>query len=467
MARVTDLARPNLVVVLSDDHAAHAISAYGSRINQTPHLDRLAEEGMRFDACFCTNSICTPSRASILTGQYSHHNGVRTLSDTLDNTLPQVQGLLRAEGYQTALFGKWHLGHGPGSDPSGFDDWAVLPGQGDYHDPQFHHPDGVRRHLGYVTDLTTDLALDWLDHRDASRPFLLMVNHKAPHRPWEPDEQHAHLYEDLDLPVPDTFDDDHVGRHSATREVLMTMSDLNARDLKAAVPPGLTHQQERHWRYQRYIKDYLRCVASLDDNMVRLLDHLDAEGLTDNTVVIYTSDQGFFLGDHGWFDKRFMYEESLRMPLLVRYPTVVAPGSTNSHIVTNIDFAPTLLQLAGVPVPAHMDGPGFAEQLSGQPPRVEQDCAYYRYWEHLSQPHRVPAHWGIRTTQHKLIYFPTEPGDGADGSPPGSAPGSWELYDLSEDSHELHNLADDPQSADLLAQLQVRLNRKRHDLGDR
>ena len=324
--------RPNILFVMSDDHASHAMSCYGSRINRTPNLDRIADEGMRFDNCFCTNGICTPSRAAILTGTYNHVNGVTTLSTHMDNRLTTWPKLLREAGYQTALFGKWHLGQGPAHEPAGFDDWRVLPGQGLYHSPVMIDSAGQRVHVGYVTDLITDMSLQWLRNRDRSRPFALMVHHKAPHREWQPDAAHADMYENEEIPEPETFDDDYRNRSAAAAAARMRMEDLQWTDLKADVPSGLSPAEERSWRYQRYIKDYLRVVAAVDDNVGRLLDYLDREGLAEDTLVVYTSDQGFFLGDHGWFDKRFMYEESLRMPFVARLPREVrpAPPATSS-----------------------------------------------------------------------------------------------------------------------------------------
>lgn len=454
--------RPNLIMIMSDDHAAHAIGSYGSRINRTPHLDRIAAAGMRFDNCFCTNAICTPSRAAILTGEYNHVNEVRTLFDTLDNTRPQLQKDLRQAGYQTALVGKWHLGHGPENDPAGFDYWRVLPGQGDYHDPELIGPDGPQRHPGYVTDIITDLSLGWLDRRDPTKPFLMMINHKAPHRPWDPDAKHATLYDDVDIPEPPTFDDDHVGRSAALDGLRMSMADLNERDLKQPVPFGLSAEEERSWRYQRYIKDYLRCIASIDDNVGRVLDWVDEQGLTDDTVIIYTSDQGFFLGDHGWYDKRLMYEESLRMPLLVSYPPLITPGSVCTDLVTNVDFAPTLLELAGVPLPERLQGYSLTESLAGRPPAEPQTCVYYRYWEHLSEPHAVPAHLGVRTERYKLICY-LEPAPGGTGY----RATEFELYDLELDAAELVNLYDAPEYAAVAKDLVGQLRQRQLEVDDR
>ncbi|HLT61545.1 MAG TPA: sulfatase/phosphatase domain-containing protein, partial [Microlunatus sp.] len=369
---------------------------------------------------------------------------------------------LRQAGYQTAIVGKWHLGHGPGSDPAGFDHWRVLPGQGDYHDPELLGPDGPERHSGYVTDIITDLSLDWLRQRDPERPFLMMINHKAPHRPWEPDARHAELYADVDIPEPETFDDDHAGRAAALADLRMSMADLNETDLKQPVPDGLTPEQERSWRYQRYIKDYLRCVASIDDNVGRVLDWVEAEGLTDDTVISYTSDQGFFLGDHGWYDKRLMYEESLRMPLLVSYPPLVRPGSTCADLVTNIDFAPTLLELAGVPLPERLQGHSLIDSLSGRPPAEPQRCVYYRYWEHLSEPHHVPAHFGVRTERYKLICYlvPSPGGTGYTAS-------EFELYDLDQDRAELVNRYHDPEYAPVVQDLLQQLRQRQLEVDDR
>lgn len=455
--------RPNLIMIMSDDHAAHAIGSYGSRINETPHLDRIAAAGLRFDNCFCTNAICTPSRAAILTGEYNHVNGVRTLFDTLDNTRPQVQKDLRDAGYQTAVVGKWHLGHGPESDPAGFDYWRVLPGQGDYHDPELIGPDGTERHPGYVTDIITDLSLGWLGRRDRERPFLMMINHKAPHRPWEPDQKHAALYEDVDIPEPETFGDDHEGRAEALAGLRMSMDHLNDIDLKQPVPPGLTPEQERSWRYQRYIKDYLRCVASIDDNVGRVLDWVEDEGLTDDTVIIYTSDQGFFLGDHGWYDKRLMYEESLRMPFLISYPPLIEPGTVCTDLVTNIDFAPTLLELAGLDLPDRLQGFSMIDSLAGRPPEQPQSSVYYRYWEHLSDPHHVPAHLGIRTERYKLIVYL----DHAPGAGQRFAATEFELYDLERDAAELINVYDAPEYAEIAKELIGKLRQRQLEVDDR
>ena len=460
-------APPNLIFIMSDDHAAHAISAYGSRINQTPNLDRIAANGVRMDAAFCTNSICAPSRAAILTGTYNHINGVTTLDTPLDNTLWTFPAELRAHGWQTAIFGKWHLGHGAHADPSGFDTWRVLPGQGHYHNPVFlDHERGIDERGGYVTDLITDDCLNWLDARDQSRPFALFCHHKAPHRTWEPDEKHFTMYEDEEIPFPDTFRDDLVGRAEVVQAVRMRMMDLNPiTDLKATVPPGLTLDEEIDWRYQRYIKDYLRVVASIDDNVGRLLDWLDDAGLADNTIVVYTSDQGFFLGDHGWFDKRLMYEESLAMPLMIRHPERVAAGTASDDIVVNVDFGPTLLDLMGVDVPSHVQGRSFAPILEGERPDDWPESMYYRYWMHNDGAHAVPAHYGVRTRTHKLICYYNDP-LGQPGAQEPANPVEWELFDLVADPMEVDNIHGRPGTEAITLELRAELDRLQAAVGD-
>ena len=458
--------RPNIVFIMADDHAAHAIGAYGSRVNATPGIDRLADEGIRFDACFCTNSICSPSRATILTGTYNHVNGVTTLSTPFDGRQQTFPKLLRSAGYQTALLGKWHLGHGGIHDPTGFDHWTVLPDQGEYHDPTFLEPGGrevVRP--GYVTDVITDLALDWIDARDHDRPFLALVHHKAPHRSWEPAERHAALFADAPIPEPPTLRDDHAGHATAAAEARMRLADLTIEDLKQLVPPGLTEDEEFGWRYQRYMQDYLRCVVALDESVDRLLTGLDERGLGDDTVVVYTSDQGFFLGDHGWFDKRFMYEESLRMPLLVRYPRMATAGSSSGAMVLNVDFAQTFLEVAGVTAPEPMQGRSLVPLLRGETPPAWRTSMYYRYWMHLDGSHGVWAHRGVRTHRHKLVHYYADP-LGQPGTGDESRPEEWELFDLETDPFELRSLHDEPAHAGLLSELRDELRRLADEVGD-
>jgi len=458
--------RPNIIFIMSDDHAAHAMSCYGSRINQTPHLDRIAAGGMRLDNCFCTNSICAPSRATILTGTYNHINGVTTLATHLDNRQVMFPELLRQVGYQTALVGKWHLGQGEAHEPRGFDFWRVLPGQGLYHNPEMIDADGKRVWEGYVTDLITDMSLDWLRGRDRDRPFCLCVHHKAPHRHWEPDDKHAHLYDDVDIPEPRTFWDDYSDRASAAEAVRMRVDrDMTEQDWKEAPPEGLSPTAFKRWAYQRYIKDYLRVIASIDDNTGRLLDYLDAEGLTDDTMVIYTSDQGFFLGDHGWYDKRLMYEESLRMPFIVRYPREIAAGSVCDDIALNVDFAPTFLDLAGAVVPEAFQGRSLRPILRGETPGDWQTSMYYRYWMHNDGAHHVPAHYGLRTRRYKLIYYYNDPLGQPGANDPAGRP-EWELFDLASDPSELHNVCHDPAYAPTVAELTDELHRLQDEVGD-
>ncbi len=457
--------RPNILFIMSDDHAAHAISAYGSRINSTPHIDRIAAEGMRFENCFCTNSICTPSRAAILTGTYNHVNGVTTLSTHLDGRLQNYPKVLQEHGYQTAVVGKWHLGHGGIHDPTGFDYWDVLPGQGLYHDPEMIEMGEKTKRRGYATDLITDYSLDWLRGRDRDKPFCIMVHHKAPHRPWEPDDKHAHMYEDEDIPEPETFDDDYSNRARAAAAARMRVDrDLNAEDLKVPVPENLTPAEEKRWKYQRYIKDYLRCVASIDDNVGRLLDYIDEEGIGEDTIVVYTSDQGFFLGDHGWYDKRFMYEESLRMPFLIRYPREVAPGSINRDMILNVDFPATFLDCAGTEVPSSFQGRSFRSLLRDETPADWQTSMYYRYWMHGAH-HNVCAHYGVRTLRYKLIYYYGDP-LGQEGAVGPKTEPEWEFFDLEKDPCELNSVYADPGYEDVVKELKAELNRLQEKVGD-
>jgi len=439
--------RPNVLYIMADDHAAHAIGAYGSRINQTPNIDRLAREGMRFDNCFVTNSICTPSRACILTGKYSHLNGVPVFN-RFDGSQPTLAKYLQAAGYHTGMIGKWHLG----SDPTGFDYWNILPGQGKYHDPEFIEMGERKKHKGYVTDLITDYSLEFLKNRPKDRPFFLMCHHKAPHRRWEPDAKHAKQFEDAKIPEPETFDDDYSTRCDAAREATMRIDrDLRPADYKKTPPQGLSAAELKAWKYQRYMQDYLACVASVDENVGRLLDYLERSGLVENTIVIYTSDQGFFLGDHNWFDKRFMYEESLRMPFLVRWPGRIAPGSIGKGMVLNVDFAPTLLAAAGQDVPTDVQGRSFLPLLSGRTPDDWRTSMYYRYY-HYPQHHHVQPHYGLRTERYKLIHF--------------NKLDQWELFDLRKDPHELCNVYADPAYAETVKRLKAELYRLKKELKD-
>jgi arylsulfatase A-like enzyme len=459
---------------MSDDHAAHAISAYGSTVNKTPHLDRLAKEGMRFDRCFAVNSICTPSRATILTGKYSHQNGVPVFN-RFDGSQPTVAKYLQAAGYHTGMIGKWHLG----SDPTGFDKWTVLPGQGDYFNPTFLVAGGRFVKSGYVTDIITDMALEFLEERPKDKPFFLMCHHKAPHRPWEPDEKHRASFADQTIPEPATLRDDYATRTDALRRNQQRVfDDLTRRDLKLKPPAHLEGQARNQWlnakpkevewvandrtnrlagealnrwKYQRYLQDYLACVQSVDDNVGRLLEYLDANGLRDNTVVIYTSDQGFFLGDHGMYDKRFMYEESIRMPFLVRWPAAIKPGSIQTALAINPDFAPTFLDAAGLAVPADMQGRSLLPLLKGNRPADWRNSFYYRYY-HDPGHHNTRAHFGVRTETHKLIHYWRQD--------------EWELFDLRRDPDELRNLYSEPTQQETVTRLKDELARLKRELRD-
>jgi arylsulfatase A-like enzyme len=466
--------RPNILFIMSDDHAAHAISAYGSRVNQTPNIDRLAKAGMRFDNCFAVNSICSPSRATILTGKYSHLNGVPTFN-RFDGSQPTVAKYLQAAGYYTGMIGKWHLG----SDPTGFDKWTILPGQGVYADPAFLEPEGRRVIKGYVTDVITDLALDFLKNRPKDKPFFLMCHHKAPHRNWEPDAKHRAMFANKHIPEPPTLRDDYATRTDAIRECRQKVfDDMTRRDLKLVPPADLTGEARNQWlnvkptevetevtgkkqkltgealnawKYQRYMQDYLACVQSVDDNVGRLLDWLDQNALSKNTLVIYTSDQGFFLGDHGLYDKRFMYEASAKMPFLVRWPGVTKPGSVQDAMAINPDFAPTFMDLAGLPVPADMQGRSLVPLLKGQRPADWRTSWYYRYY-HDPGDHNTRAHYGVRTDTHKLIYFWKKD--------------QWEMYDLVRDPDELHNLYNDRAQKDMVEKLKAELHRLKKGVKD-
>lgn len=497
--------RPNIIFIMSDDHAARAISAYGSGLNSTPNLDRIAKGGMRLDRCYVTNSICTPSRASILTGTYNHVNGVTTLDTHIDNRLPNVAKHLRSNGYQTAIYGKWHLGEGKPHDPTGFDDWAVVPGQGEYFDPIMIHPDGERTHPGYATDIITDMCLDFLGRRDRDRPFFLMCHHKAPHRSFEPHPRYRHLYADGNLSVPETFDDDYANRAAAAEAAKMRVrADMTYKDLGLVQPEGgeevgellVPYLRDRKvpqiqpgqelrlidaltgkvyvftdpqalamFKYQRYMMRYLQTIQAIDDNVGRMLDYLDAEGLTDDTIVIYTSDQGFFLGEHGWFDKRFMYEESLQMPFLVRYPAAIRAGTTCKDIAMNVDFAPTFLDYAGATIPSYMQGTSLRPVLEGRTPSDWQDVAYHRYWMHRDEFHNAYAHYGVRDARYKLIYWYNDP-LGEPGAHPGGEPPEWELFDCELDPFELVNRVRDPAYAEVFKAMLGKLDRKMAEIGD-
>jgi N-acetylglucosamine-6-sulfatase len=472
---------PNILFIFTDDHAVQSIGAYGSKINKTPHVDRLAKEGVVFDRCFCCNSICAPSRAAVLTGKHSHMNGLMTNDDEFDGSQQTFPKLLQKAGYQTAIIGKWHLE----SDPTGFDYWEILPGQGNYYNPDFIAAAGTKRYTGYVTDITTDLALDWLKkERDPNKPFLLMCQHKAPHRNWSPGPNLLTLYDDVTIPEPPTLFDDYANRSPVLKENEMTIAghltydydlkvsgskekDVLGRTLRNGELNRMTPEQRAkwdaaygpknaefeknppagkdlvRWKYQRYIKDYLRCVASVDDNVGRLLDYLDQSGLAGNTIVIYSSDQGFYLGEHGWYDKRWMYEESFRMPFLIRWPGVAKPGARTSALAQNIDFAPTFLDAAGLPAPPDVQGRSLKPLLGGKVPADWRRSLYYHYYEQGG--HNVPRHEGVRTDRCKLIhYYDTD---------------EWEFFDLDKDPREMKSVLSDPDYAAKVAELKAELER--------
>lgn len=496
--------RPNIVFIMADDHAAKAISCYGAGINHTPNIDRLATEGMKFNHCYVTNSICAPSRAAILTGTHNHVNGVMTLDNKINKHMPNVAKHLRAGGYRTAMVGKWHLGEGSEHEPTGFDHWSVLPGQGDYWDPEFIGPDGHRVERGYVTDIITDKSLDWItETNDTGKPFFLMLHHKAPHRSWECDDKHKHMFTEP-IKLPETYNDDYRNRARAARAAKMRVAeDLTYQDLGLVQPEGgdrvgervaqesgstqwkvpvdakrlidrdegtvFTFQSEAElatFKYQRYMQRYLRVIQSVDDNVGRVLDYLDHHGLAENTLVIYTSDQGFFLGEHGWFDKRFMYEESFQMPFVVRYPPEIAPGSVCDDIICNVDFAPTFLDIAGLPTPNYMQGLSFRALLCGETPADWPQVAYHRYWMHNDVIHHAYAHYGVRDRRHKLIYWYNQNLGVAGARPGAEEEKEWELFDCELDPLELFNLYNKPGHRAVVRKMTQLLEAKMEQIGD-
>ena len=399
----------------------------GRRSTSRPHLDRLAASGARFANSFVTNSICSPSRATLLTGQYSHRNGV-PIFNPFDGSRIHVAKLLREAGYHTGVVGKWHLG----TDPTGFDRWIVLPGQGAYRNPQFLVPGHTLTVQGHASEVITDLGIEFLKTRPQDKPFFLMLHHKAPHRNWVPDERNAATFAAADIPEPPTLRDDYATRPAALPENKQTIArDLTPRDLKQEPPEGLAGDALLKWKYRRFMQDYLACVQGVDDSVGRVLDHLDEAGLAESTVVIYTTDNGWYMGEHGLYDKRFMYEPGLRVPLVARGPGVT-PGAVPPQFVANIDLAPTFLDLAGEPVPDWMQGRSLVPLMRGESPADWRSSVYYRYY-HDPGDHDTRAHYGVRTATHKLIHYWRED--------------MWEMYDLIADPHELHNLLFDPAEA--------------------
>ena len=474
-AAAPPLNRPNILFIFADDHAYQAISAYHDprKLNQTPNIDRLATEGMLFQRCLVPNSICGPCRAIVMTGKYSHLNGFyNNVNSRFDGSQTTFPKLLHAAGYQTGIVGKWHLI----SDPTGFDYWETLPGQGVYYNPPTVRNGQPTTNSGYITDLIADRALDWLKQRDAARPFLLMVHNKAPHREWSPALRHLNHDGDRQYPEPPTLFDDYSGRGKGEHEQQMTIAKtLNDHDLKLVPMERLDAVQRQawdayygprnaafekadpqgknlvRWKYNRYLHDYLGCVKAVDEGVGQLLNYLDQTGLATNTIVVYSSDQGFYLGEHGWFDKRWIFEESLRTPLLVRWPGVTRPGSVNTNLVSVLDFAETFLDAAGQAPPAEMQGRSLVPLLKGQTPPDWRKSFYYHYYEHPAE-HNVPRQYGVVTERYKLVHF-YEP-----------EYNYWELFDLQKDPQELKSVFDDPTYAQTRKDLEVELARLRQEL---
>jgi len=485
--------RPNILFIFTDDHAPHAIGAYDGwlkSVNPTPEIDQLAADGMLFVNSFCTNSICGPSRAVIQTGKHSHKNGFMNNGNTFDWNQQTFPKLLQEAGYQTAIYGKSHLkGH-----PQGYDDWMVLPGQGLYYNPDFITPDGRKRINGHCTDIVTDLAVDWLkDKRASDKPFMLMVQHKAPHRNWMPALRHLNLYADMEMPEPptlfDTWEDNTPAAKYQELEIdghmdlnydlfvdltpefnqppsqqrqdrsawnnMKRMSEEQLTAWRAAYGPrdeafhaaNLTGDDLVRWKYQRYAKNYLRCVKGVDESVGRLRDTLAELGLDENTIVIYSSDQGFYIGDHGWYDKRWMYEESLKMPFIVSWPGTIEPGSRNTDLIQNLDYAPTFLDIAGAEIPGDIQGMSLVPLFEGAAPDDWRTAIYYHYYEYPSV-HMIPRHYGIRTDRYKLMQF-YQFGE------------QWEFYDLEKDPDELNNLYGSADYADTIADVKEQLEELR------
>ena len=468
----TPLKKPNIIYIMADDLTTQAISAYGGiykDIAPTPNIDKVAKEGMLFQDVLVTNSICGPSRAAILTGNYSNLNGYYKNEsggkfDDSKWTFPQE---FQKSGYKTALFGKWHLG----TEPVGFDTFKYHNAsgqQGNYWNPLYNDNGKNVKEKGYATNLSTDFALNWLDTKEKSKePFLMVLQYKAPHRPWHPDTKYEKLWDDIEMPYPSTFNDTYKGREKTAGDTEMTMEYFSRRDMKLerpknlkrkeriqwdfygakageiVQPKGMSDEEGKKWRYQNYIKDYLACVKSVDDNIGRVLTYLKENNLEDNTIIVVTSDQGFYLGDHGFFDKRFIYEESLRMPFMVKYPERIKAGSVNEDIITNIDFAPTLLELAGITTTQKMQGTSFVPVLEGNTPKDWQDAMYYHYYE-FPFWHHVQPHYGIRTQKYTLAHFYYNID-------------VWELYDLEKDPNQMNNIYSDPNYTSTIAELKVKL----------
>jgi len=484
----TEQRRPNIIFIMSDDHAQAAISAYGSEISRlapTPNIDRIAQNGALFENSFVTNSLCGPSRATMLTGLFSHLHGFTKNGQTFDNSDWNWVRELGRSGYQTALFGKWHLNYSP--EGAGIQTWAVLDDQGKYYNPDVITPTGRSVVQGYATDITTDLSLEWLrEERDPDKPFAILIHHKAPHRNFMPAIRHLQRYMATEFPVPTNYFDHYAGRPAAAAQEMNIYRDMyEGHDLKmtvevgsgelrynpwtddfdrmtdgqreaffGALQPGndamnaanLDEREMALWKYQRYMEQYLGTVAAVDESVGRVLDWLEASGEADNTIFVYTSDQGFYLGEHGWFDKRFMYEQSLRTPLVMQYPGHIAPGTRVSMPVQNVDYAPTFLDYAGLAPRAEIQGRSLREVVEGDPPADWREDIYYHYYEYGQGPgnHAVRAHYGVRTDRYKLIRFYGDIN-------------AWEFYDLETDPDEMHNRIDDPSVQGQVASLKTRL----------
>ena len=480
-ASAASVDKPNIIYIMSDDHSAEAIGAYGGRLtklNPTPSIDRLAKEGMLFSNCFACNSICTPSRAAILTGQYNHRNKVYALGGHLEPAHQYLPIEMQKAGYQTAMIGKWHLG----DEPAAFDYYCVLPGQGSYFDPQFlvrgdkPWPTNIIKREGFVTDVILNLVMDWMKHqRDPRKPFFLMYHNKAPHEPYASAPRYKEYLKDTDIPEPSSLwsqpdfgsiatrgDHDellpYIGTSIGTRNPRRNF----VRYFRFGNLP--TEEQRKHAAYQEYLKRYLRCVKGVDDSLAIFFDYLRSSGLMENSIIIYTSDQGMMLGEHDYIDKRWMYEESERMPFIIRYPKTIQPGSRSDAIVENVDFAPTLLDFAGVKTPEVMQGVSFKSICeTAKEPAAWKKAAYYRYWMHMAS-HDNPGHLGLRTKDYKLIFYYGMDLAGKQGAP--RTPPGWELYDLKKDPQELVNVYDHPEYASVVADLKKQLADRRRKIGD-
>ncbi len=466
--------RPNILCIMSDDHCSQAIGAYGGRLaklNPTPVIDTLARDGMRFDRVFCNNSICTPSRASIVTGQYSQANGVLDLNGSLPPEKQYLPLEMRKAGYHTAMVGKWHLK----AEPAAFDYYCVLPGQGEYFDPTFRArgedpwpKNTIKKDGQHSSDAIADISLDWLQKGwDRKKPFFLMHHFKAPHDPFENAKRYDSYLADVEIPEPPNLHDQPAEGFgsAATRDYGAGVTKNHPSwglGKKLGIDQSLPEPQYGKAVYQKFLKRYLRCVKGVDDNVKRLLDCLKEMGELDNTVIMYTGDQGYFLGEHDFFDKRWIYEESMRMPFIVRWPKTVKAGSTNDWLINNTDFAPTILELAGARAPDYMQGRSFASALAGKPkPADWRTVTYYRYWMHMAHGLRVPAHFGIRSERYKLIFF-----YGSDTRGQNRTPTAWEFYDLQNDPIEMHNEYSNPKYAQIIAEMKVQLKKTRQELGE-